>query len=139
MYKKLLHGLDGSGGSFKALREAVSLAKLYNAELHTLTVERLRTHAETMDEMDEEKAGLDRKYEKTIHKARALAKAEGVEIVPHYVFGHEVKEFLDLIEAAKFDLLVIGFRGHSKVYDWIRGGTSQSLTRLAPCTVLVVK
>jgi nucleotide-binding universal stress UspA family protein len=38
-----------------------------------------------------------------------------------------------------FDLLVIGFMGHSRVFERIWGGTSQNLTRLAPCPVLVIK
>ena len=38
-----------------------------------------------------------------------------------------------------FDLLVVGFMGHSRVFDRIWGGSSQNLTRLAPCSVLLVK
>ena len=36
-------------------------------------------------------------------------------------------------------LVVIGFMGHSKIYDRVWGSTSQNLTRLVPCTVMVVK
>ena len=139
MHKKILHGLDGSEGSFKALREAISLAKLYNAELHTLTVEELRTYPETMDEVDEEKEAIESKYKEMIDKANELAKVDGIEITPHFAYGHEVKEFIELINKEKFDLLVVGFMGHSKLYDRIWGGTSQNLTSLAPCTVMVVK
>jgi len=35
--------------------------------------------------------------------------------------------------------VVIGFMGHSKIYDRVWGSTSQNLTRLVPCTVMVVK
>jgi len=139
MHRKILHGFDGSEASFKALREAVSLAKLYNAELHTLTVEKLRTHAETMDEVDEEKETIEVKYKEIIDRASELAKDDGIEIMPHFAYGHEVKEFIDLIKRMKIDLLVIGFMGHSMLYGRIWGGTSQNLTRLAPCTVMVVK
>jgi nucleotide-binding universal stress UspA family protein len=38
-----------------------------------------------------------------------------------------------------FDLLVIGFMGHSKIFGRIWGSTSQNLAKLSPCTVLVVK
>ena len=38
-----------------------------------------------------------------------------------------------------FDLLVIGFMGHSRIFERVWGSTSQTLTRLAPCSVLVVK
>lgn len=38
-----------------------------------------------------------------------------------------------------FDHLIIGFMGHSALYDRITGSTCQSLVRLAPCSVMVVK
>jgi len=33
----------------------------------------------------------------------------------------------------------VGFMGHSRIYERIWGSTSQSLTRLSPCSVLVAK
>ena len=139
MHKKILHGLDGSEGSFKALLEAISIAKLYNAELHTLTVEAHLSFPETLDEVDEEKEAINGKYRELIDKATDLANREHMEIIPHFAYGHEVKAFAEFIKKEKFDLLVIGFMGHSRLYDRIWGGTSQNLTRLAPCTVMVVK
>jgi len=139
MHKKILHGLDGSEGSFKALREAISLAKLYHAELHTLTVDELPAYPETVSEVNEEKEALNGKYKEILAKASELAKQENIAIMPHFVYGHEVKEFIELIKKEKFDLLVVGFMGHSRLYGRIWGGTSQNLTRLAPCTVMVVK
>jgi nucleotide-binding universal stress UspA family protein len=38
-----------------------------------------------------------------------------------------------------FDLLVVGFTGHSAVYEPLWGGASHNLTRMAPCSVMVVK
>jgi nucleotide-binding universal stress UspA family protein len=34
---------------------------------------------------------------------------------------------------------VVGFMGHSQLYERIIGGTTDRLVRLAPCAVLVVK
>ena len=39
MYRKILHGLDGSHHSFMALVQAIDLARQYDAELHTISVE----------------------------------------------------------------------------------------------------
>jgi len=39
----------------------------------------------------------------------------------------------------KFDLLVIGFSGHSHAFGRVMGGTAQNLTCLSPCAVLVAK
>lgn len=68
-----------------------------------------------------------------------MASAQGVELRPHVVVGHEVKTILEYIKRHGFDLLVIGFMGHSAIYDRVMGSTCQSLIRLAPCSVLVVK
>jgi nucleotide-binding universal stress UspA family protein len=55
------------------------------------------------------------------------------------VAGHEVKSIVDFARQGGFDLLVIGYTGHSRIYDHLWGGTSQNLARMAPCSVLVVK
>ena len=51
--KKILLGLDGSEGSFKALVEALALAKCGPAQLHLLTVEEVPQYAGTMGEVIE--------------------------------------------------------------------------------------
>ena len=139
MHKKILHGLDGSAGSLKALEEALDLARLYGGELHTVSVEEVPHYAETIGEFVEEKDAVNGKFKDALKKAREMAAAKGVAIHCHVIVGHEVKTFVELIEQRGFDLLVIGFMGHSALYDRVMGSTCQSLVRLAPCTVLVVK
>ena len=46
---------------------------------------------------------------------------------------------LDYAKDHHFDLVVIAFMGHSKIYDRVWGSTSQNIGRLVPCTVMVVK
>jgi nucleotide-binding universal stress UspA family protein len=53
--------------------------------------------------------------------------------------GHEVETIIRFAREGTFDLLVIGFMGHSRVFGRIWGGTSQNLTKTSPCSVLVVK
>lgn len=139
MPSKILHGQDGSEGAFKALEEAISLAKHYGVELHTISVEEIPHYAGTVGEVIEEKDTANHKFEEAIKRSRELALREGVEIHPHVVVGHEVKSIVEFIKRGGFDLLVIGFMGHSAIYDRVMGSTCQSLVRLAPCSVLVVK
>ena len=44
-----------------------------------------------------------------------------------------------LVKDRGLDLLVVGFMGHSQLYERIIGSTTDRLVRLAPCAVLVVK
>jgi nucleotide-binding universal stress UspA family protein len=57
----------------------------------------------------------------------------------HEVAGHAVPSIVDFIERDGFDLLAIGFMGHSALYNRIIGSTTDRLVELAPCAVLVVK
>jgi nucleotide-binding universal stress UspA family protein len=139
MPKKILHGLDGSEGAFKALVEALELAQKCGAELHTISVEELPRYPGAIGEVIEEKAVANGKFGTVVDKAREMAQKKGVALHCHVIVGHEVKSILEFIKEKGFDLLVIGFMGHSALYDRVMGSTCQNLVRLAPCSVLVVK
>jgi nucleotide-binding universal stress UspA family protein len=136
---KILHGLDGSEGSFAALAEALDLAKQYGAELHTISVSEVPQYGGTIGEIIEEKEAHNGYYGEAIRRAQAMAQAAGVELRSHAMVGHEVKTIVEFIKAHDFDLLVVGFMGHSALYERVMGSTCQNLVRLAPCSVLVVK
>jgi nucleotide-binding universal stress UspA family protein len=139
MYKKILHGLDGSDGCFKALAEAIELAKRYGAELHTISVEELPHYPGTIGEVVEEKRIANGKFGNAVEKAREMADNGGLLLKSHVIVGHEVKTIVEFIKKYGFDLLIIGFMGHSALYGRVMGGTCQNLVRLTPCSVLVVK
>ena len=139
MHRKILHGLDGSEGSYEALAEAIDLAKHYEAELHTISVEELPRYPGTIGEIIEEKDTANHRFQNAIERARQMAEREGVPLRSHVIVGHEVKSVVEFVRQHGFDVLVIGFMGHSALYDRVMGSTCQSLVRLAPCSVLVVK
>jgi nucleotide-binding universal stress UspA family protein len=140
MYRHILIANDGSDGALRALDTAIELASALAARLHMISVEDdLPKHAETIDEIEEEKEEADSYFGKVAAHARAQAAMRKIDLQCTVVSGHEVKSIVDFARENGFDLLVVGFRGHSRLYDRIRGGTSQNLARLAPCSVLVVK
>jgi nucleotide-binding universal stress UspA family protein len=139
MHKKILHAHDGSEGAFKALDEAIDLAKVYGAELHTISVEEVPHYAGTVGEVIEGQDFAQHRFREAIEKAREVGKQKGVDIQSHLIVGHEVKTIVEFIKANDFDLLVVGFMGHSAIYDRVMGSTCQSLVRLAPSSVLVVR
>jgi len=139
VHSKILHGLDGSPGSYKALEEALGLAKACGAELHTISVEEVPQYAGAIGEVVEEQDIAKHRFRESVAKAREMAARAGVAMHAHVIVGHEVKTMVEFIKAHGFDLLVIGSMGHSALYDRVMGSTCQSLVRLAPCSVLVVK
>ena len=104
-----------------------------------VVVEDLRRFPASIDEIAEEKDEANHRFAPVIEAAQAQAKAAGVTIQTHLVPGHVVEATVGLIREQRFDLLVVGFMGHSQLYERIIGGTTDRLVRLASCTVLVVK
>jgi nucleotide-binding universal stress UspA family protein len=140
MVSKILVANDGSEGAKKALRMAVDLAKRYDAELHQVSVEEHLPHyAATVGEVVEAKQEAAEYFRKVIREAELIAQAEGLRLTAHVLPGHEVETIVTFAKDHGFDLLVIGFMGHSKIFGRIWGSTSQTLAKLSPCTVLVVK
>ena len=139
MHKKVLVGLDGSEGSLKALEEAILLARLSPMELDTISVEDLPRFPGTMGEVIEEKDAAERLFEPAIAHGKKMAEEHGVKLRSYMMVGHPVKTIVEFIKEEKYDLLIIGFMGHSAIYERVMGGTCQALVRLAPCAVLVVK
>jgi nucleotide-binding universal stress UspA family protein len=139
MFKKILHANDGSDRAFRALEAALDLAKRFSAQLHMICVEQMPNFPVTIDELVEEKAEADHRYGPQVRRAKELARGKGVPLAARVVSGHPVQRIVKFVEDERCDLLVIGFMGHSALYERVIGGTADRLVRLAPCAVLVVK
>jgi nucleotide-binding universal stress UspA family protein len=140
MFEKILVAHDGSGGAQKAFDAAVELASHLHANLHMISVEEdLPRYAETMLEIDEEKEVEDSYFGQLAAHAKRSAALHSVALECSIIPGHEVNAIVDFATQGGFDLLVVGFTGHSAVYEHLWGGTSHNLTRMAHCNVLVIK
>jgi nucleotide-binding universal stress UspA family protein len=139
MFKRIVIANDGSEGGFRALSLACDLAKAHGAALHMISVEELPNIPASIDEVIETKAEENHKFHDVLAKAHAVAKKKGVKLNAEVVAGHAVAAVVATVKAKKADLLVVGFIGHSALYERIIGSTADRLVRLAPCPVLVVK
>jgi nucleotide-binding universal stress UspA family protein len=140
VFEKILVAHDGSDGAQKAFDAAVELASQLQGSLHMISVEEnIPRYAETMVEVDEEKDMEDSYFGQIAAQAKRRAALHNVPLETSIVAGHEVKSIVDFAAQGAFDLLVVGFHGHSRIYEHLWGGTSQNLTWTAPCSVLVVK
>ena len=139
MFKHIVIANDGSQGGRKALAMACDLAKLHGASLHMISVEEIPNIPASIDEVIETKDEENHKFHDALAKAHAIAKKKGVKLDAEVVAGHAVAAVIACVKAKKAELLVVGFMGHSALYERIIGGTADRLVRLAPCPVLVVK
>lgn len=129
----------GSAGALKVVRTAMTLAQQHGAELHEISVEEhLPRYGALMGEVIEAKREARDFFYRVMQEAEAAATALDLRLTSHVMPGHPVEAIAAFVKNGGFDLLVIGFTGHSNIFGRIWGGTSQDLTRLSPCTVLVV-
>ncbi len=136
---RILVALDGSDGSFKALRRAIDLAQRVGAELHSVSIEEISRHDGAVLPMDDECEWGDSVFAPAIRTAQDNARQAGTTLHPHVIIGHEVKAVVQFIESSRFDLLVAGFVGQTAYSLHVMGGTAFGLVQHAPCPVLVVK
>jgi nucleotide-binding universal stress UspA family protein len=140
MIERILIAHDGSDSARKAFDFAVDLTARLGAHLRMICVEEeIPRHAEVIDELREEKDRADSYFGQLAEHCRVRAAMRSVDIETAIVPGHAVRVIGDFVRENSIDLLVIGFTGHSKVYEHLWGGTAHNLTSTAPCNVLVVK
>jgi nucleotide-binding universal stress UspA family protein len=140
MIERILIAHDGSDSARKAFDYAVELTARVGARLWLICVEEeIPRHAEVIDEFREEKDRADSYFGQLAEHCRGRAALHSVDLETVIVSGHAVKVIGDFVRENDIDLLVIGFTGHSRIYQHIWGGTAHNLTSTVRCNVLVVK
>jgi nucleotide-binding universal stress UspA family protein len=140
MFHQILIAHDGSDNARKAFDAAVQLAASLGAQLRMICVEEeIPRHAEVIDELREEKDRADSYFGQLAEHCKVRAAMRSVDIETVIAPGHAVRVIGDFVQQNSIDLLVIGFTGHSRIYEHIWGGTAHNLTSTVRCNVLVVK
>jgi nucleotide-binding universal stress UspA family protein len=140
MYKKILVGYDGSDGAKLALEHALQLAKELRAEVWALWVRGSLPHyPETVDEVEEEREAADAFFQQITKDVLAYSKQYGVDVHVASRSGHPARTILSFAEEGKFDLIVLGNRGHSGVWGRFLGHTADRISENAHCSVLIVR
>jgi len=139
MFAKILHANDGSEPAFHAFSLALLLAKQNQSELHMVCVEEIPYVPDFIEEVEQTTEVAARRFERVIERARRLAGEQGLQLKVHIFAGHPVRDIVKLAEELKADLLVIGARGHSELYERMIGSRADRIVQLAPCPILVAK
>jgi nucleotide-binding universal stress UspA family protein len=140
MLERILIAHDGSDIARKAFDFAVDLTARFGARLCMICVEEeIPRHAEVIDELREEKDRADSYFGQLAGHCRTRAALHSVDLETVIVPGHAVKVIGDFVRENAIDLLVIGFTGHSRIYEHLWGGTAHNLTGTVRCNVLLVK
>ena len=150
MFTKILVPFDGSDHSQKALETAIDLAKQFDGEItliHVYSVSIVMSLSMYYNESNVVASQEVSRLAETIREASAeilakgekMVKAEGIPVETLLREGHVVQEIIKTVREGRFDLIVIGAKGMSKVKEMFLGSVSEKVVRNAPCTVMVVK
>ena len=138
MFEKILVANDGSEGAARAVSAAIGVATRHGATLHMICVEEMPRFPASIEEVVEDQMDAGHRYETVVARATAQATA-GISLNTHVVAGHAVPAICEFVQREHFDLLVVGYMGHSALYNRLIGGTTDRLVEHAPCNVLVIK
>ena len=154
MFNKILVPLDGSEHSMRALDIAIQIAKKFKSKITLIHVYSVSVRPIAVPEPATFAPGVPMmapaEYSRVAEAVRNVSvrilaegaekvKAEGVEVDTILREGHAVHEIVKAAEEGKFDLIVMGARGLSRIKEIILGSVSDGVIRNAPCPVLVTK
>lgn len=140
MHEVIVVAVDGSAGGYAATAEAAELARRFNAELIALSVEEgLPLYAALMSEVDDFKREKDRYFEEAGQEARRIAAVHGVELQHEIRIGHAADVIVRFVEEVGADLVVLGYKGHSRIAQFVIGTTAQKVNAYSRASVLIVK
>jgi nucleotide-binding universal stress UspA family protein len=140
MYKRLLVGCDGSEGSQLAALQAAILAKRLGAKLDALWVHGSLPHyPETIDEIEEDQESAHAFFENIKDRLRSVEIERDVAIQPEMRSGHPAQQIVEFACTHDTDLIVLGNRGHSRLWGELVGHTTDRVSEHAPCSVLIVR
>lgn len=136
--KRILVAVDFSETAGKAFDYALSLARVFEAEVIALHVlEDPILYAPTTDQAYRDA------FERTIHgKMEELLNRHGIEGVQVSSASKHGSPFFEIIQYAQnehCDLIVMGTLGQGPIKHMLLGSVAEKVVRKAPCPVLVVR
>ncbi|MEM2338236.1 MAG: universal stress protein [Candidatus Bathyarchaeia archaeon] len=154
LFKKILVPLDGSEHSMRALDIAIQIAKKFESKITLIHIYSIGVRPffvpepttfvpsipmATPAEYSRVAEAVREAGAKILAEGAKKVRAEGMEVETVLMEGHVVHEIVKAAKECKFDLIVIGARGLSRIREILLGSVSDGVIRNAPCPVLVTK
>jgi glutathione-regulated potassium-efflux system ancillary protein KefC len=139
VYGKILHANDGSEIAFRALTQAIAIAKQNGSELHMVSLQKPGYAPQLVEETKPENGTPTRRFGGVLQRASKMAKESGVTLHTHVVTGPPVQSIAHLAAELSVELLVIGETGHPPWYERLVRSRANRIRQLAQCPVLLVK
>ncbi len=135
---KILVPMDGSASSFKALHEAIYLARqchgtitgLCIIPIYTINLGKLLTSLKNQSQKEAKKFLLE---------AKKQCAQNGIVFSEKIIYGNQAWEITEFAAYKKFDLIVMGSRGMSRVKEVFLGSVANIVVHKSKVPVLIVK
>ncbi|MEJ2244442.1 MAG: universal stress protein [Candidatus Bathyarchaeota archaeon] len=139
MIDKILVPIDGSKNSEKSLKYACWLAEKVEAKITVLYVVPIP--------IDGQSAGLPieplvEAGEKILEKAKKTAKdanCKNTQFILRQNPGNAGHEIVKYSQEQNISLIIMNAKGHSKIKHLLLGSVSETVTKYAKCSVMIVK
>jgi len=136
--KKILVPLDGSKNSLRGLDEAIFIARQCGAIITGLYVVPM-SKPKIDSQISYIEKNLLNKAGKFMYHAKKRAAKHGIDFEDKVVYGEEGQKIIKFSKGQKFDLIVIGSRGMSKIKETFLGSTSNHVLHKSEIPVMIVK
>ncbi|HEX9846600.1 MAG TPA: universal stress protein [Candidatus Nitrosotenuis sp.] len=136
--KRILVPMDGSKTSFKALDNAIEIARVCHATIlgvHVISF----LPTEFMPAVVPYKIYQKKEAGIFLEKSKTLAAKKGILFKYAIIYGNPVEQIISLARAKKFDLIVIGARGKGRLAEVFLGSVSNAILHKSTIPVMVVK
>ncbi|MDD1742075.1 MAG: universal stress protein [Methanotrichaceae archaeon] len=143
MYKRILIATDGSDKSRMAAEEGVELAKAMGANVIALNVVNEVVVASAVRQLGSDRKEVEDKLkvagQKAVDEIKKMAEAAGVKVDTVLKVGVPANTVIEVSEAKKADLIVMGSHGESGASKLLIGSVVQKVLYWATLPVLVVR
>ena len=136
---KILAAIDGSDASMDAADYAISMSKVYDAELYALHVIRADVDLFGPHETSEFMTRMRNEGEKYLNKVKLNVNEKNIQIKTEIISSINIAGgIVDYAEENNIDLIVIETRGRSGFKKLLLGSVASHVVTYAHCPVMVV-
>jgi nucleotide-binding universal stress UspA family protein len=141
MFSKILVPVDGSDNSFRALDQAIFLAKTTGAGLTAMhVIENPPTvYVESQKLLNDLLANYRAESAKVLDKCKQTADSNGVPLETVIAEGDAASNITAYAQKEGFDLITIGSRGLGRFKEMVLGSVSNKVLHHTKSSVLIVK
>jgi nucleotide-binding universal stress UspA family protein len=137
-YRSILAAFDGSPDADAALKHAAALARDLHAKLVVLAVVPPPVYVGGIGAGAATVADVEQLLARELHRAIAALPPD-VSVEARVARGRAVDHILELADRCCCDLIVMGFHGHSRLRQAVRGSVSDTVVRNSARPVLLVR